>query len=539
LDSAEKSGFPGPGGGHNLILPMSDQYADFLRDESRLSGCAESISFPHDEQEIQEILRWQKTEGRQVTVQGSRTGLTGASVPDSGHIMNLSRMNRIRGLRLNGQGRFCLRAEPGLTLLELRQQIKARNLEPSFLDNASIEALAAFRAAPEQFFPTDPTEPSASLGGMAACNASGARSFHFGAIRRHIAGLRVVLADGQTLALRRGATFARGRQLDLTTEQGGKIELCLPTYHMPAGKSAAGYYVEDDMEAIDLFIGAEGTLGIISEVELQLLPLPPAIQGATFFFAGEEAAIGFVIAVRESMRSEILALEYFDEHILAIMRQRDADSQAGSGLIPPGPDCKFAVYVEIQSDGDDQAMDLLCRLGEFMNESGGRAEDTWLAKTAADQDKLTHFRHAAPEIVNQIIDRRRQSWPSITKLGTDMSVPDSCLHAVLGMYRQTLLENGLEYAIWGHIGDNHCHVNILPRDDREYRIGKEIYREWAGQVVAMGGSVSAEHGIGKLKIDFLQLMYGKRHIEEMIRLKLQLDPSGMLGAGNMFNAGTM
>jgi D-lactate dehydrogenase (cytochrome) len=135
-----------------------------------------------------------------------------------------------------------------------------------------------------------------------------------------------------------------------------------------------------------------------------------------------------------------------------------------------------------------------------------------------------------------LIDRRRRDNPSITKLGTDMSVPDGHLMRVMRMYREMLMERGLQSAIWGHIGANHLHVNILPRDGKDFLAGKELYALWAAEVTRLGGAVSAEHGVGKIKADFLKVMYGERHIAEMRALKLALHPGGKLGMGNLFAA---
>ena len=161
--------------------------------------------------------------------------------------------------------------------------------------------------------------------------------------------------------------------------------------------------------------------------------------------------------------------------------------------------------------------------------------DTWVARADADRECQRFFRHAVPESVNMLIDERRRTDPSITKLGSDMSVPDERLHDVVSLYRRTLAEAGLESAAWGHIGDNHLHVNVLPRDSRDFAAGKKLFAGWAAEVTRMGGAVSAEHGVGKIKRGFLETMYGPAHIREMARLKCQLDPKGQLGRGNLFS----
>ena len=119
------------------------------------------------------------------------------------------------------------------------------------------------------------------------------------------------------------------------------------------------------------------------------------------------------------------------------------------------------------------------------------------------------FRHAIPECVNMLIDKRKQKDKTITKLGTDMAVPDSQLEEVMALYNRMLQEQGLESAIWGHIGNNHLHVNILPNDGEEYKKGQQLYRQWAAYVTEKGGAVSAEHGVGKLKAGVLLVMYGR------------------------------
>ena len=188
-------------------------------------------------------------------------------------------MNRYLGIRRDGQGRFLLRVAPGVVLSELRKQLGKKVLPTAGWDQASLEAYEEFQTAPEQFFPTDPTEASACLGGMAACNASGARSYAYGPMRPHVTGLHVALTDGDLLELHRGEVFARGRCLSLVTVQGRTLELDLPDYTMPKTKNASGYFVADDMDAIDLFIGACGTLGVITELEIALQSAPAVVLG--------------------------------------------------------------------------------------------------------------------------------------------------------------------------------------------------------------------------------------------------------------------
>lgn len=515
------------------IVPLTHEHDDYLHDESRSRGEAESISFPTTEDEVRSILRSLYAAATPVTVQGARTGLAAGAVPHGGHVLNLSRMNRVLGMRRDDAGAFFVRVQPGVILSELRKNLHARSFATEDWDDGSLQALHALADASEQIFPTDPTEASACLGGMAACNASGARSYTHGAMRQHVSALRLVLASGDVLALRRGDERAHGRHLSLTTEGGQTLEIELPTYVMPACKNASGYFVEDGMDAIDLVIGSDGTLGVISELELALVPAPAVTWDVSCFFTAEHDALD----ATEAMRSELgcaAAIEYFDGAALDILRRQRAESTAFSSLAEPPADAACCVYVELQCASEDEALAELTRLGALVERAGGSAEHTWVARTELDREALTFFRHAVPESVNMLIDERRRTDPAITKLGSDMAVPNERLHEVMDLYRTTIAKAGLEAAAWGHIGNNHLHVNILPRSAAEYAAGKELFARWAHAVTAMGGAVSAEHGVGKLKRDFLEIMYGRQALAEMARVKLAFDPCGQLGRGNLF-----
>lgn len=515
------------------IISFGPELEEYVRDESRTVGEADSISFPTSEDDVRDVLRSLHAAAAPVTMQGARTGLAAGAVPHGGHVMNLSRMDRVLGLRQDDDGRFYVRVQPGVVLANLRKQLAGKSLLTVGWSDESLAALDALYAGPEQFFPTDPTETSACIGGMVACNASGARSYGYGPVRPHVSALRVVLADGDVLSLARGQVRASGRTLRLSTEGGRELELHLPTYQMPRTKNASGYYVADDMDALDLFVGSDGTLGVVTEVELALTAAPAVVWGVSCFFESEEAALDFTCAVRPTL-ARAAAIEYFDAGALSILRTQREKSAAFSSL--PAVDKRFAccVYLELDCENEDEATAELYAIGDAMAAVGANEADTWVARTDVDRECQRFFRHAVPESVNMLIDERRRTNPAITKLGSDMSVPDERLHDVVALYRTTLAEAGLQSAAWGHIGSNHLHVNVLPRDDEDFAAGKGLFARWAAEVTSMGGAVSAEHGVGKIKRGFLKTMYGARHIQEMAALKLELDPAAQLGRGNLF-----
>ncbi|MGC8862953.1 MAG: FAD-binding oxidoreductase, partial [Armatimonadota bacterium] len=432
----------------SLITAFSADYEEYLRDESRVVGSADSISFPTSEAEVIEVLREVAKLSAKVTVQGARTGIVAGAVPQGGHVMNLSRMKSIGEVQAGPEpreGRIVV--EPGAILSDIREKVDAQEL----------------------FFPPDPTEPTASIGGMIASNASGALTFYYGSTRRWVQSLRVVLADGDLLRLRRGENRARGRSFSLTTESGRRIEGRLPSYNQPDVKSAAGYFIADDMDIIDLFIGMEGTLGIITQAELCLISRPKAVHGLTVFLPSEDSAIKLVRAARgeavdgiEPVAFKPAGIEFFSREALDLLRRMKSAYPAFEKIPPLRPEWDTAVYIEFHATSDDEAEEAVMAVMEQAAALEASDEDTWYATAERELEPIKAFRHAVPEAVNLLIDERKRERPDITKLGTDMSVPDEHLETVLTMYRQGISENGLESVIFGHIGDNHVHVNILP-----------------------------------------------------------------------------
>ncbi len=518
--------------GVHLFKPdVAGQYPDYLRDESRRKGRADLISFAASEEDIRQVLHSRHA----ITTQGARTGITGGAVPDGGHILSLSRMARITGMRLDpDRNEVFISVQPGLTLMELRKILQTCEFDSANWSEESLLALEQFRRTPSYFFPPDPTEISASMGGMVACNASGACAFRYGATRAYVEAMRVMLADGSVISLRRGRERAAGGAFTLLTEEGREISGRLPDYIMPAVKNAAGFFVSENMELIDLFIGSEGTLGIISEIELRLIRSPECRWGVMAFFPSEASAVEFVKTVRSLPFVERpAAIEYFDTHALDLLRRQKREHPGVLDIPSLPPEYHTAIYLEYHG-GTDQVSAAIAALPERMAAAGGNSEASWIADSDRELERFKVFRHAVPEMVNRIIDERRIKEPELTKLGTDMAVLNSELSSVMDLYRNALDSIGLEYVIFGHIGNNHVHVNILPRTLLEYQRGKDLYLQWARQVIQWGGTVSAEHGIGKFKVALLREMLGDQVLRQMREVKRVFDPDAILNKGNLF-----
>jgi D-lactate dehydrogenase (cytochrome) len=330
---------------------------------------------------------------------------------------------------------------------------------------------------------------------------------------------------------------------------------------MPATrKHAAGYFIEPGMDLIDLFIGSEGTLGVIVEAEVSLLPRPKGILSGIVFFSSETAVLAFVAEARmlslanRKQSSEASGLGALMEKALAItdrtslpqsfaeergQTQLDAraleyfDSQSLTFLrtkystIPREAVGAIFFEQEITNETEDALMNEWL---ELVEKHEALSEASWFANNDADYARLREFRHALPVLMNEWFSRHNQR-----KVSTDMSVPDEAFPEMLRFYQETLRASSLHHTVFGHIGDNHVHVNILPRDDAEASAAKEIYLSFVKRAIEVGGTISAEHGIGKLKREYLKLLYSDHHLREMAGLKRAFDPAGILGRGNIFS----
>jgi FAD/FMN-containing dehydrogenase len=433
----------------------------YLTDASGYRGSAERIFLPASEEEVAQILREATALRKPVTIAGAGTGLTGGRVPHAGWLVCLERLTRIEvrdGHAICGAG------------------VLLRDVQAA--------------AAPRQFYAPDPTETAASVGGSIATNASGSRSFLYGPTRRHVRALRVVLMNGETQVLRRGE----------------KPPFDLPLLPAPeTTKNTAGYFLRPGIDYMDLFIGSEGTLGVVTEAELGLLPTPGSLFTGVVFFETDEEALDAVDRWRTT--PALRMLEYLDRGSLDLLRAR----------FPEIP-VEARACVLVEGENED-------RLGDVTG-----MEASWVATGASDRERFRRFRHALPEAVNDLVRRR-----NLTKMGSDFAVPVARNREMLRIYRETLdREFPGRYVIFGHIGDAHLHVNVLPANDEEWKRASELMTEFARQAVALGGTVSAEHGLGKRKRHLLEIQYTPGQIEKMKEVKRRLDPLWLLGPGTLF-----
>lgn len=493
-----------------LTKTNADEIQDYLIDASNLQGGhAKKLFIPETREQIAEILKEANERKIPVTVSGARTGTVGGAIPFGGWLISLEKFNQIK--EINDE--FCT-VEAGVILTDLQKAVEAKNF----------------------FYPPDPTEWSCQIGGTIATNASGARSFKYGATRNFVRRLEIVLPNGEFLSLKRGENFSSDGFLELNTESGSTIKIKLPTYDQPnVRKNTSGYFSSTKTDAIDLFVGSEGTLGIITEIELDLLKKPTGFLSGIVFFTDENNLLDFVNEARKISfetrktknqkpkiedRIDATLIEYFDANSLKFIREK----------FPETPE-NMAGAIFFEQETTEETEDVLFeQWNSLLEKHHAEIDLSWFTTTEQDLIKMREFRHALPVSVNERVVKNRQR-----KIGTDMAVPDDKFASFLRFYKQKLNESGLDYVIFGHIGDNHLHANILPKNEAEATKAKHLYGRFIAQAIMLGGTISAEHGIGKLKSKYLYVQYGERYLNEMAELKKAFDPNGILGRGNVFD----
>jgi len=524
-----------------LTEETADQYSDYLKDSSLFQGRADEIVFCRDAGDVIRIMNECCETGTPMTVQGALTGICGGAVPEGGCVINLSEMQGITGMSFDeGRNAYKVKAEPGLLLKDLNDALMSRNIDTADWPAEDRKACERFRRARPQFFPPDPTETLASIGGMAACDASGACSFRYGSTRNFVEGLRIAVireeggsCHAEEIHIRRG----QYRYGDLNRLFPG-APLPLPCWRNHDGnlKDVAGLYFQPDLDLVDLFIGSEGLFGVITEAELKLIDAPEVRLGLMVFLDENRRITELVDWLRNRPPAEKpCAIEYFDRNSFIILNQfRDMKTEIGS-LPPISNEYRGGLYLEFHLPGEELLDSVLTQLMENLDSFGVNGEEQWLALEPSDYEKLKKFRHALPECINLLVAEQKRQEPGISKVATDMAVPDRYLQETLDMYQGDIARRNLNAFVFGHIGDSHLHVNIIPGDLKSYASSRKLVKSWADQVVRRNGTVTAEHGTGKLKKDLLLQMMTRDDLESMRSIKKIIEPSGLVNRGTLLD----
>ncbi|NTV07360.1 MAG: FAD-binding oxidoreductase [Chlorobium limicola] len=472
----------------------------FLTDTSNLkTGHTPGVYFPETADEVVGLLRDASSGEKRFTVAGNGTGTTGGRIPEGDYVISMQKLQHIgEPVRLS-ETEASLTVQAGAVLEDIQKKVEHIGW----------------------FYPPDPTEGLCFIGSTIANNSSGARSFRYGPTRDHILRLLVALPQGNLIDIPRGKYLADENDMfHIELPRAGTLSFRRPQYRMPAtSKHNAGYYSKEHMDLIDLFIGSEGTLGIILEADLKLIPFPRHLFSGLVYFSTVDDLFGFTEQAKESASSvDPRVLEFFDANALGFLRQNYPDIPENTA---------GAIFFEQETTPEREESDLGAWL-DLMESSHALVDASWIALDRDEQRKLTTFRHTLPLLVNEWLGRQQES-----KISTDMAVPDRSFRELFDFYNESCRRNRFTFIIFGHIGNAHVHLNILPRNREEFLRAKELYRLFVQKAIDLGGTLSAEHGIGKLKSGYLVSMYGEAGIREMAKIKKTLDPDLVLNIGNL------
>ncbi|MBI3307747.1 MAG: FAD-binding oxidoreductase [Candidatus Melainabacteria bacterium] len=456
------------------LITDQDIVKSYCTDSSNYPGYADALVRPKSTSEVVEILKEANSKKISITPIGNRSSLTGSAAADGGWILDTSQMTKI--IEINHKEKFAL-AEPGMMLSDFKKKILDEGL----------------------FYAPDPTsEKECFFGGSIATNASGSRTFKYGSTKKYVRALEVVLASGEILNLRRP-----------------EIE-----------KNTFGYLPFQSM--VDLFVGSEGTLGVITKTEVELLDKPENFFGGMAFFKTLNEALDFVIAVRkELLKSGPLitprACELFDNYALDIIRPDSPFKIPQNALA--------GIFFEQEYSLDFEK--ILERWLEFLGKNNAIVDDTIVAEKPKQQDELRRLRHKVPSTLFEEGGLYVNNGGG--KISTDWSVPIFRIHEIIDYAKKISDEAKIqEPVIYGHIGNGHPHYNFIAKNAEEKKQILQVVHSTCKKVTTMGGTIAAEHGIGKIKKDFVKYQYPKQLIEAMRAVKISLDPNNILAPNNIF-----
>jgi D-lactate dehydrogenase (cytochrome) len=511
-----------------------DVLATLRRDAAAMHGSgAAGLIEPRSTEQLARWLRDNPT--TPLLAQGALTSLTGGATPDGDVVVSLRRMTQ---LRVSDSGEN-VQADAGVVLANLQQALADRGL----------------------YYPPAPTHDGATIGGNVSTNAAGAATFKYGTTRDWVNRIRMVLRNGDVLALRRGDHIVRAAEV-LRFEGSRTFELRMPVYESPAiKKSSAGYFARSPMDLIDLFIGSEGTLGFITEAELRVVPRPRVVTGLVFA-SRIDRAIALVGELRERSEAtrrgdrldglDVRSIELFDRRCLELLREENKLREHAVDVPESAVACLLFEQEVALSWSDDAIVDQLVAAGEGASAQRNpigdlmdvlrrfdvvEATEIALPSDARRQRQLAAIREAIPLSISDWLVRRQKDHPEVHKVAGDMTVPFERFEEMLGCYGEAFRARGVDVAVFGHISDGNVHPNALPRDARDMRQAKEALLSLAAKAKSMGGCPLSEHGVGKhpLKKAMLAQFWGDDAISQMRGVKRAFDPTWTLGRGVFFD----
>ena len=491
-------------------------------------GHASAVVQPASEGEVAALLRHAST----VLPIGAQSSLTGGATPLGEVVLRTSRLASVLDVQPGS-----VRVQAGMSLTELQTALGARGL----------------------WYPPVPTYTGACCGGVVATNAAGPATFKYGTTRDWVLALVVVLPTGDVLDLERGQVHAHpDGYFEIELPQGPlRVPVATPR-HPAVPKCSAGYYGRPGMDLVDLFIGSEGTLGVITEVTFRVTPLPPARLTAMVQVPSEDVGLELAQALRaqsEAARTrndrrglDVASIEHLDARSIELLREDGDDRRLGVEL---AADTAAILFIEIELPDRTAEVDLWRQIEQALTSNAEDVAATRLCRTLdrfdllasaevvlpghdARAKRLAELREAVPSAVNRRVALARTAVsPAISKMAADVIVPFDRFGELMVACRRAFESRGLDYAVWGHISDGNIHPNVIPRCVDDTPRGRSAVLEVGQAAIALGGSPLAEHGVGRnpVKKRLLEEFHGRRVVDQFRQIKAILDPTGKLAPG--------
>ncbi len=513
-----------------------DLVARFLTDAAHYpGGHALGVLRPRSIEELSACLRDSASHaGAPYLPVGAQSSLTGGATPLGGVVLSTERLT-------------------SLDVVGDRVRVGA---------GVALQVLQGRLAKDGRWFPPVPTYLGAFAGGAVATCAAGAATFKYGTVREWVDGVTVVLAGGDVIQITRGdVTASDAGTFEIETSTGTRV-VHIPSIRMPeVPKRSAGYFLAPHMDLVDLFVGSEGTLGVIAEAVFRTAPTPAAVCRALVPLSDEQAGITLAGELRAAAQKtwktrdplgiDISAIEHIDSRSIAIVREDGVDRKldivlpTGTGIvllieIELSPDAATAgLWGQLETVRDDDGADSPLRRFCRLLDRHGVLDDAEMALPGdrARASAFAELREAVPAGVNRRVALAQQGIdPRISKTAADMIVPFDRLGDMMTACRRLFAERDLDLAVWGHISDGNVHPNVIPRSADEMRKGQEAILALGSEVIGMGGCPLAEHGVGRspIKQQLLRQLYGDAGLGAMRAIKLSLDPNGSLAPGVIF-----
>jgi len=510
--------------------PELESVESFLEDAAHYpGGKAEGVVRPASIDDVSACLR----DARAILPVGAQSSLTGGATPFGGLVLSTARLTAVS-------------VEPDR--VHVGAGVPLQVLQDELLKTG-------------RWFPPVPTYLGAFAGGAVATCAAGAATFKYGTVRDWVDGLTIVLAGGDVLKLSRGEHIAGPDGVFEIETATGVRRVQIPDLRMPdVPKRSAGYFLAPGMDLIDLFIGSEGTLGVIVQATFRTAPVPGGICRALVPVPTEEAAIALTgelrAAAKQTWRSgdpngiDLAAIEHIDARSIQVVREDGVDRKLdielpiGTGVVLmidlelPGRSSDADLWAQLEGARDSATTDApLVRFCRVLD-SRGVLDDTEIAlpKDRARAAAFAELREAVPAGVNRRVALAKQRDTAISKTAADMIVPFDHFADMMLECRRLFGERGLDLAVWGHISDGNVHPNVIPRDAADVQKGRDAILQLGRAVIAMGGCPLAEHGVGRnpIKQELLRQLYSEDGIRALRALKLSLDPHDSLASGVIF-----